>query len=83
MDAARLLPVLGAVALFVPLLWPVAAGDSSAAGRADAVPMSSAMAYVFGVWLLLICLAGVIAAGARRWFGEDTDRNKARQAGLG
>ncbi len=57
MDAARLLPVLGALLFAVPLLWP-GADDS---GSAAAMPTSRAIRYIFGVWALLI-LANV-------WFG--------------
>ena len=57
MDAARLLPVLGALLFAVPLLWP-AAND---AGGAAPVPTSRAIRYIFVVWALLI-LGNV-------WFG--------------
>ncbi len=48
MDAIRLLAVLGLVLWMIPLLWP--SGDPTSEG----VPMSRALHYVFGVWLLLI-----------------------------
>lgn len=48
-DAARLLPVAGAVLLAVPLLW----GDDPPSG-------SRAVLYVFAVWALLIVAAAVI-----------------------
>lgn len=47
MDAARLMPLLGGVLWVVPLLW----------GRAGEVSTSTAMLYIFGVWLLLAGLA--------------------------
>jgi len=50
MDAARLLPVLGALMFAVPLLWP-GADDP---GGAAPVPTSRAIRYIFGVWALLI-----------------------------
>ena len=49
MDALRLLPVLGLALWMVPLIWPV----PSAEPEAQAIPMSVALRYVFGVWTLL------------------------------
>ncbi|MGI3168463.1 hypothetical protein ACRARG_04880 [Pseudooceanicola sp. C21-150M6] len=55
-DAARLLPVLGAVLLAIPLLWPE--------GEAEGAPATStAIIYVFGVWFLLVGAAVLLA----RW----------------
>ncbi|MFC6688022.1 hypothetical protein [Jhaorihella thermophila] len=48
LDAARLLPIMGAALFAVPLLWPRA----SAVG--DGVPTSSAILYIFSVWAGLI-----------------------------
>jgi hypothetical protein len=48
-DAARLLPVIGGVLLMLPLIWPRDGED---------VPVTStAMIYVFGVWILLVVAA--------------------------
>lgn len=52
MDAARLLPVLGIVLWAIPLLW--AEGDGG-------MRTSAAILYIFGVWLVLAGLAGIIA----------------------
>jgi len=52
-DAARLLPLLGAVLVAIPLLWP-RGGETAAA-------TSSAIIYVFVVWVVLIALAFVLA----------------------
>lgn len=60
MDAARLMPVLGALLFAVPLLWP-AAGDP---GGAAPMPTSGAILYIFTVWAVLI-LGNV-------WFGRLT-----------
>lgn len=54
MDALRLLPVLGLFLWMVPLFWPTA-GDGPEASAPMA--MSTAIVYVFGVWLLLILSA--------------------------
>lgn len=52
-DAARMLPVLGAVLLMLPLLWP---------RSGDEVPTTSAaMLYVFGCWMLLVVAALALA----------------------
>jgi nitrate reductase gamma subunit len=62
MDAARLLPLIGAALLAVPLLWA-----NPDAGTAEAVPMSHAIVYVFGVWAGLIVLSAGFGLVVRRW----------------
>ena len=54
MDAARLLPLLAAVLWGVPLLWP-------RGGTEGAVSMSTAIRYLFGVWVVLAVLAFLIS----------------------
>jgi len=49
MDAARLLPVIGAVLFLVPILWMQMPGDGPGTARAAV--------YVFCVWAGLIVLA--------------------------
>lgn len=56
MDAVRLLVFLGAGLWMIPLLWP-----SGGALAAEAVPMSKALLYVFGVWGLLIAVSLLLA----------------------
>jgi hypothetical protein len=63
MDAAHLLPLFGAALLMVPLLWPQPAPDAVGAG--GGVPMSAAIAYVFGVWAGLIGLSVLFGLFAR------------------
>ncbi len=47
-DAARLLPVLGVLLIFLPMLW--------------SAPMTSTgMIYLFSVWIGLIAVTGVLA----------------------
>jgi len=70
MDAARLLPLLGAALLAVPLLWPQPASDT--VGADGAVPMSAAIAYVFGVWAGLIGLSVLFGLFARHLTRSDT-----------
>ena len=53
MDGARVLPFLGALLWLVPLLWQE---DPEQGVRSSAV-----IVYLFGVWLLLVLLAGFIA----------------------
>jgi hypothetical protein len=53
-DAARLLPVFGAVLLLVPLVWP--RGEMSNV---------AALIYLFAVWLGLIAAAALVARGLR------------------
>lgn len=50
MDAVRFLPLLGGVLWMVPLLWPV----SSDAEAAEQISMSSALWYIFAVWVAMI-----------------------------
>ncbi len=54
MDAARLLPVLAGFVFLVPMLWAV--GSRTTVGYL----------YLFGAWLLLILLAGVLSRGLSR-----------------
>lgn len=61
MDAIRLVAVLGAGLWMIPLLWP-----STGAPADQAVPMSRALLYVFGVWALLIGASYLLARGVRR-----------------
>ncbi len=59
-DAARLLPFMGAALLAIPLLWPDrASGD-------QAVPLSSAMFYIFICWGFLIAVGLIFGLTARR-----------------
>ncbi|MXX90624.1 MAG: hypothetical protein F4213_05895 [Boseongicola sp. SB0677_bin_26] len=54
LDAANLLPVLAIVLMLVPILW--------AMGRAT----SSALVYVFTVWMALIGLSGILSRSLAR-----------------
>lgn len=76
MDAARLLPVLGALLLAVPLLWPRASVPDPSA---TPVAMSVAITYVFAVWLILIVMGAVFGFFVRsepdRDQGPDADRD--------
>ncbi|WP_298936944.1 hypothetical protein [uncultured Ruegeria sp.] len=59
-DAARLLPFLGAALFALPLLWP---GQSI---EGQAVPLSSAMFYIFACWGGLILVGLIFGVAARR-----------------
>ncbi|MFV2001531.1 MAG: hypothetical protein ACC619_00955 [Paracoccaceae bacterium] len=48
MDAARLLPIVGAFLFLLPLLW---AGGMT----------SSGIIYIFGIWIVLIGIAGLLS----------------------
>jgi hypothetical protein len=56
-DASRLLPVLGAFLLLLPLLW---------SPDAQMALTSIDVIYFFAVWLILIGLAAAFASGLRR-----------------
>ena len=49
-DAARMLPVLGLVALQLPMMWP---------------PSGYGWVYVFAIWFGLIVLAAILARALR------------------
>ena len=51
-DAARMLPILGAILFFLPLLWKDGEGGARTAG---------VMVYLFLVWVLLAMLAGILS----------------------
>ena len=53
-DAARMLPIAGAVLFSVPLLW-----------ETEGVRTTRAMFYIFGLWIVLAVIAGVISARLR------------------
>ncbi|MDW3225534.1 MAG: hypothetical protein R8G34_22015 [Paracoccaceae bacterium] len=71
MDAVRLLAILGAGLWMLPLLWP-----SAQVGAPEAVPLSRALSYVFGVWAALIAAAYLLARQLRR-IPEETDETEA------
>ena len=50
MDAVRFLPLLGVCLWMVPLLWPV----GSEAEPTEQISMSSALWYIFAVWIAMI-----------------------------
>ncbi|MEO9825894.1 MAG: hypothetical protein ABJQ34_19980 [Paracoccaceae bacterium] len=73
MDAIRLLPIVGVMLWMLPLFW------SATAGNVEPVRTSTAITYVFGVWILLIfiglglwsMLTGTIEIG-----GSDEDEQR-------
>lgn len=60
-DAARLLPLAGALLWLVPLLWPQDGGPD-VAQQIPAVPTSSAIIYIFGIWIILVLSAMFLSA---------------------
>ncbi|KQB95366.1 hypothetical protein AL073_16045 [Loktanella sp. 1ANDIMAR09] len=52
-DAAKLVPVFGAVLLMIPLTWQ----DDAQGAKTNA----SALVYIFGVWIILIGLTAVLS----------------------
>lgn len=55
-DAARLLPILGFLALCLPILWGGAGGRFTSVG----------VIYLFGVWVVLIAVAMILARRLRK-----------------
>lgn len=70
MDALRLLPILALLLWLLPLFWPT--GDIVG----NPVPMSVAVTYVFGVWLLMICVALVLSRYLRRRLTTEIEATK-------
>ena len=68
MDAARLLPIFGAVLFAVPLLWPAGTDQNAAQGT---VQMSDAILYIFAIWSALIVIIALFGLGTRLWTGTD------------
>ncbi len=62
-DAARLLPILAAVLMVLPLMWPRENADESLT--------SSGVVYLFGLWALLVVLAFVLSKVLR--FSDPAD----------
>ena len=60
-DAARLLPALGFLALCLPILW-----DNGSSEGDGARVTSVGVIYLFGVWIILIGAALVLARRLRR-----------------
>ena len=67
-DAARLLPVLGAVLFMIPLLWP---DGQAGADAGTSMRTSQAIVYIFGIWAALIVISGLVGLGARHWGQSD------------
>ncbi|WP_293444851.1 hypothetical protein [Planktotalea sp.] len=53
-DAARILPVVGIVLWFVPLVWPSAEENGE-------ISTSSASTYIFTIWIGLIVVGALVA----------------------
>lgn len=57
-DAVRMLPFLGAVLWMVPLMWPMPDGADG-----QGVSTSSALLYIFAVWVFLAFVARLLWRG--------------------
>jgi len=70
-DAVRFLPVMGAILWMVPLLWT----------RGETMN-SAALLYVFGIWLVLVVVAALLARGLgpAGWSDEPTDPRLGQRA---
>lgn len=61
-DASRLLPVLGIILLFLPLMWTE---------TSDLRLTSGHVIYFFGVWFFLVLLAAAFAPGLQAGDGTE------------
>lgn len=66
MDIARLAPLIGALLFLVPLLWPEQ-HLSEGGGHDVGSSMSTAMIYIFGVWIGLILFSVAFSVAVRLW----------------
>ncbi|SFO22254.1 hypothetical protein SAMN04487859_119105 [Roseovarius lutimaris] len=66
-DAARLLPIIGTVLICIPLLWQ---GE----GASGATRTTMAMFYIFGLWVLLALIAGIVSHYLRASENEEPPR---------
>lgn len=71
-DAARLLPLIGAAVLSVPLLWPSADSAQVISGAEQAIPTSVAIRYIFGTWAGLIGVSVLFGLAVKRWGPSDS-----------
>lgn len=74
MDALRLLPVLGAMLWMLPLFWP----DAAEVEETLVVPvrLSSAVLYIFAVWLGLILAAAALGRVLSPTLSRDTSDDR-------
>jgi hypothetical protein len=87
MDAARALPLAGAVFFMLPLIWlaPAAPEPSAVGAAAGGSGTGTAGLWLFGLWIVLLGLAGVIAhrlPGAATAAAEAERRAKADAADM-
>jgi hypothetical protein len=68
-DAARLLPILGIILFFLPLMWTDTLELQLTPGH---------LIYFFGVWLVLVIIAAAFAPGLRSGDGsaDGTDKDE-------
>lgn len=66
MDIARIAPLVGALLFMVPLLWP-RQDLYPAPDVPSGTPMSSALIYIFAVWIGLVVFAVGFSYAVRRW----------------
>ena len=76
MDAARVLPILGAVLFMLPMLWHHPDAQGTATGS---VRTSYAYVYLFALWAGLILLSGLLSRNASTWRGDESSADRSRE----
>ncbi|MEQ9695502.1 hypothetical protein [Shimia sp. SDUM112013] len=72
-DSIRMLPLIGALLWFIPVLWPT--------GPVSVISTSQAIIYLFGCWLALIVLGLTFARAIKRFGLEEFDADDATDEG--
>lgn len=65
-DAARMLPIFGAVLMLLPLMWPRETDEQSLT--------SSGIYYLFGLWIALVVISFILSRMLRFEAAGSTDK---------
>ncbi|MEM1371116.1 MAG: hypothetical protein AAGG72_02690 [Pseudomonadota bacterium] len=74
LDALRLLPVVGVMLWMLPLFWPTGTAETG-----EPVMLSTALTYIFGVWVLLTLLCAALWRVLRPTLSREAEPGEAFQ----